>query len=73
MDTIETGEDRQLSADELAVVAGGTKNSPQLAVHCASGKHFDEATITSGGSGGSTGGGITGSIQTWIHSYFGRS
>jgi hypothetical protein len=61
MDKKETGEDRQLSIDELAVVAGG-KN-------CVAGKHMDEATITTGGGGG---GGIINSIQTWIHTYFGR-
>ena len=65
MDKKETSEDRQLSIDELAVVAGGK--------HCAAGKHMDEAAITTGGdSGSSTGGGIINSIQTWIHTYLGR-
>jgi hypothetical protein len=61
MDKKETSEDRQLSIDELTVVAGG-KN-------CVAGKHMDEVTLTTGGS---TGGGIISSIQTWIQTYFGR-
>jgi hypothetical protein len=58
--TGERSEDRQLSIDELAVVAGGQ--------NCVAGKHIDEATITSG----STGGGIISSIQTFVQTYFSR-
>ena len=66
-----TPERTDIGLDALAGVSGGGTNNTQLAKHCATGSHFKEGILTTGGSGGSSSG-TTNDWQAWMQNYFGH-